>query len=169
MTKANASLNARLQSLSRETLEEYLAVSTRLADIQESEASQKNFLKFVKSVWPDFIEGNHHRVFAQKLQEVADGKLKRLIVNMPPRHTKSEFASYLFPAYLVGRNPKLKIIQTTHTGELAMNFGRKMRNLIDSVEFKKIFPKSALAPDSKSAGRWRGVWAGRLRAGARTY
>jgi|TARA_A100001391_G_scaffold22893_1_gene12602 predicted phage terminase large subunit-like protein len=151
---ANGSLRKRLESLSKDTLEEYLAVASRLREIEESEAGQKNFLKFINSVWPDFIEGSHHRVFAQKLQDVADGKLKRLIVNMPPRHTKSEFASYHFPAWLVGRNPKLKIIQTTHTGELAMNFGRKMRNLIDSAEYKKIFPEAQLAADSKSAGRW---------------
>ena len=151
---ANGSLRKRLESLSKDTLEEYLAVASRLREVEESEAGQKNFLKFINSVWPDFIEGSHHRVFAQKLQDVADGKLKRLIVNMPPRHTKSEFASYHFPAWLVGRNPKLKIIQTTHTGELAMNFGRKMRNLIDSAEYKKIFPEAQLAADSKSAGRW---------------
>ena len=154
MTKSNSQLDSRLHNLSREQLEEYLALRTRLHEVETSEESQKNFLKFVESVWPDFIEGAHHRVFASKLQEVAEGKLKRLIVNMPPRHTKSEFASNFFPAWLVGRNPKLKIIQTTHTGELAMNFGRKMRNLIDSAEYKKIFPKAALAPDSKSAGRW---------------
>ena len=147
-------LNTRLQSLSRDQLEEYLALTTRLQELSTSEEGQEKFLKFVKYVWPDFIEGSHHRVYAEKLQAVADGTLKRLIINLPPRHTKSEFASYLFPAWLVGRNPKLKIIQTTHTGELAMNFGRKMRNLIDSNEFKKIFPLSGLSPDSKSAGRW---------------
>jgi predicted phage terminase large subunit-like protein len=150
----DASLRSRLENLSKDTLEEYLAVYSRLREMEESEERRKNLLKFIKTVWPDFIEGAHHRVFAQKLQEVADGKLKRLIVNMPPRHTKSEFASFLFPAWLVGNNPKLKIIQTTHTGELAMNFGRKMRNLIDSPEYRKIFPETALAPDSKSAGRW---------------
>jgi predicted phage terminase large subunit-like protein len=147
-------MTSRLTQLSREQLEEYLAVKTRLQQMEKSEEAQKNFLKFVGRVWPDFIEGAHHRIFAQKLQQVAEGDLKRLIVNMPPRHTKSEFASYLFPAWLVGRNDKLKIIQTTHTGELAMNFGRKMRNLIDSAEYKDIFPKVTLSPDSKSAGRW---------------
>jgi predicted phage terminase large subunit-like protein len=154
MTKVNGKLDSRLQSMSHEQLEEYVALTTRLNDLEQSDRAQKNFLDFTKSVWPDFIQGTHHKIFAQKLQDVADGKLKRLIVNMPPRHTKSEFASYLFPAWLVGRTPKLKIIQTTHTGELAMNFGRKMRNLIDSQEYKKIFPKSALSADSKSAGRW---------------
>ena len=154
MALQNRKLDARLQNLSREQLEEYITICTRLNDIKLSEEAQANFLRFVKHAWPDFIEGSHHRIFAQKLQEVAEGKLKRLIVNMPPRHTKSEFASYLFPAYLVGRNPKLKIIQTTHTGELAMNFGRKMRNLIDSREFRQVFPGVTLSADSKSAGRW---------------
>ena len=72
---------------------------------------------------------------------------------MPPRHTKSEFASYLLPAWMVGRNPKLKIIQATHTGELAIRFGRKAKNLIDSEEYSKIF-QTRLQEDSKAAGRW---------------
>ena len=154
MALQNRRLEARLQTLSREQLEEFVAIKTRLSDIELSEKAQANFLHFVAHIWTDFIEGKHHRIFASKLQEVAEGKLKRLIVNMPPRHTKSEFASYLFPAYLVGRNPKLKIIQTTHTGELAMFFGRKMRNLIDSREFRQVFPGVTLSADSKSAGRW---------------
>ena len=115
---------------------------------------QKNdFLSFVKCVWPDFIEGSHHRHIAKKFNDLATGKLKRLIVNMPPRHTKSEFASYLLPAWMVGRNPKLKIIQATHTGELAIRFGRKIKHLIDSADYNKIF-HTKLQEDSKAAGRW---------------
>jgi hypothetical protein len=95
-------------------------------------------MSFVKAVWPEFIEGAHHRVIAQKFNDLATGKITRLIVNMPPRHTKSEFASYLLPAWMVGRNPKLKIIQATHTGELAVRFGRKAKTLIDSEDYKKI-------------------------------
>ena len=69
-------------------------------------------------------------------------------------NTKSEFASYLFPAWMMGRNPKMKIIQATHTTELAVNFGRKTKNLIDSDEYKAIFPEVKLAADSKASGRW---------------
>jgi|TARA_B100000929_G_scaffold282845_1_gene263251 predicted phage terminase large subunit-like protein len=115
--------------------------------------AKNDFLSFVKCVWPDFIEGSHHRHIAKKFNKLATGELKRLIVNMPPRHTKSEFASYLLPAWMVGRNPKLKIIQATHTGELAIRFGRKAKNLIDSQEYSKIF-KTRLQEDSKAAGRW---------------
>jgi len=115
--------------------------------------AKTDFLSFVKCVWPEFIEGSHHRHIAEKFNKLATGELKRLIVNMPPRHTKSEFASYLLPAWMVGRNSKLKIIQATHTGELAIRFGRKAKNLIDSPEYHKIF-KTRLQEDSKAAGRW---------------
>ena len=115
--------------------------------------AKNDFLSFVKCVWPEFVEGSHHRHIAEKFNKLATGELKRLIVNMPPRHTKSEFASYLLPAWMVGRNPKLKIIQATHTGELAIRFGRKAKHLIDSEEYSKIF-ETTLQEDSKAAGRW---------------
>ena len=104
-------------------------------------------------MWPDFVEGSHHRHIADKFNKLATGEIKRLIVNMPPRHTKSEFASYLLPSWMVGREPKLKIIQTTHNAELAVRFGRKAKNLIDSDDYQKIF-KTTLQEDSKAAGRW---------------
>ncbi|MBO70717.1 MAG: hypothetical protein CL508_00150 [Actinobacteria bacterium] len=115
--------------------------------------AKNDFLSFVKCVWPEFIEGSHHRHIAEKFNKLASGEIKRLIVNMPPRHTKSEFASFLLPAWMVGRRPKLKIIQATHTGELAIRFGRKAKNLIDSPEYQKIF-ETTLQEDSKAAGRW---------------
>tara|TARA_R100000750_G_scaffold89_1_gene150 strand:+ start:167 stop:547 length:381 start_codon:yes stop_codon:yes gene_type:complete len=83
---------------------------------------QSDFLVFVKHMWPDFIEGSHHKVIAKKFNRLASGEIKRLIINMPPRHTKSEFASYLLPAWMIGKNPKLKIIQATHTAETCGSF-----------------------------------------------
>ena len=115
--------------------------------------AKDDFLSFVKCVWPDFIEGSHHRHIAKKFNELATGEINRLIINMPPRHTKSEFASYLLPAWMVGREPKLKIIQATHTAELAIRFGRKAKNLIDSEDYRKIFD-TTLSEDSQAAGRW---------------
>ena len=126
----------------------------RLTMLESQKKSQENYLTFVKKIWPSFIEGKHHKIYADKLQKVADGKIKRLIINMPPRHTKSEFASYLFPAWLMGRRPDLKIIQATHTAELAVGFGRKVKNLIDSDDFRDIFPDIKLATDAKASGRW---------------
>jgi predicted phage terminase large subunit-like protein len=126
----------------------------RLSVLEDRKEREDNFLNFVKFVWPQFIEGNHHKIYAQKLQDVADGKINRLIINMPPRHTKSEFASYLFPAWLMGRDPSKKIIQATHTAELAVGFGRKVKNLIDDEQFREVFPDVKLATDAKASGRW---------------
>jgi predicted phage terminase large subunit-like protein len=123
-------------------------------ELHEREQYQTSFLEFVKYVWPSFITGNHHKIFAEKLERVARGKLKRLIVNMPPRHTKSEFASYLFPAWVMGQSPSTKIIQATHTAELAVGFGRKVKNLLDSDIYRDVFPDMELARDAKASGRW---------------
>ena len=121
---------------------------------KKKESQIKNdFMSFVKHVWPDFIEGSHHKEVAKKFNEIAEGKTKRVIINMAPRHTKSEFASYLLPAWMVGRNPKLKIIQSTNTTELSVRFGRKAKALMDSPEYKEVF-KTRLKEDSQAAGKW---------------
>jgi len=112
-----------------------------------------DFMTFVKHMWPEFIEGSHHKDMADAFNRIREGKLKRLIVNMPPRHTKSEFASFFLPAWMIGNNPALKIIQATHTAELAVRFGRKAKTLMDSEEYKNVFT-TRLREDSKAAGRW---------------
>ena len=114
----------------------------------------KNFLSFVKYVWPEFIEGSHHKIINKKFNDLAQGKIKRLIINMPPRHTKSEFASYLLPAWMIGKNPKLKIIQATHTADLAIDFGRKTKNLVDEPGYRELF-STRLQEDSQAAGKWK--------------
>ena len=131
-----------------------LRLKLRLAQLDKVENSKNNFLDFVQAMWPEFILGNHHKTIAKKLEDIASGKIKRLIINMPPRHTKSEFASFLFPAWMIGRNPAMKIIQATHTTELAVNFGRKVKNLLETDEYATVFPKTKLAADSKASGRW---------------
>jgi len=116
--------------------------------------AKEDFMVFVNYVWPTFIHGEHHVKMARAFERVARGETKRLIINMPPRHTKSEFASYLLPAWFLGKFPEKKIIQTSHTAELAVGFGRKVRNLVDSESYKDIFPTVGLQSDSKAAGRW---------------
>ena len=118
------------------------------------EQAQGDFMKFVNEMWPGFIHGRHHKVMARKFEDIANGKIKRLIINMPPRHTKSEFASYLLPAWFLGKFPGKKIIQTSNTAELAVGFGRKVRNLVSSEQYHRIFPNVNLRSDSKAAGRW---------------
>lgn len=126
----------------------------RLEKLAVLENARANFLDFVRYVWPQFICGPHHAIMAKKFEALVRGELNRVIINIAPRHGKSELTSYLFLAWLMGQEPDAKIIQATHTAELAMRFGRKVRNLMDSDIYKEVFPEVSLAVDSKAAGRW---------------
>lgn len=153
----NISLNdipAILPQLSPAEKNLILAELDKLEQLKSKERAQEKFLSFVREAWPTFISGRHHAKMADAFERVARGELKRLIINMPPRHTKSEFGSYLLPAWFLGKFPGKKIIQTSHTADLAVDFGRKVRNLVDSEIFSKIFPGVALRTDSKAAARW---------------
>jgi predicted phage terminase large subunit-like protein len=143
-----------LPLLSEQEQRQLLVELETLQELKRKELAQEKFLSFVGEVWPTFIGGRHHARMAEAFERVARGECKRLIINMPPRHTKSEFASYLLPAWFLGKYPSKKVIQTSHTAELAVGFGRKVRNLVDSEAYKKIFPELALQADSKAAGRW---------------
>ena len=140
--------------LTKTEAKEFTVLLEELEKREFQEEATSSFMNFVKVIWSDFIEGDHHYKMAEAFDRIAEGKLKRLIINMPPRHTKSEFASHLFPAYLLGKNPKLKIIEATHTADLAINFGRKVRDLIDRDDYHELFPDTALKADSRSAGKW---------------
>jgi len=143
-----------LPLLSLPEQERLLAELEKLEELKMRKLSQERFLPFVNQVWPSFISGRHHAKMAEAFERVAKGECKRLIINMPPRHTKSEFASYLLPAWFLGKFPHKKVIQTAHTAELAVGFGRKVRNLVDQEIYAKIFPGLGLQADSKAAGRW---------------
>jgi predicted phage terminase large subunit-like protein len=147
-------LESNLDKLSDAQLRAMLEHVGGTVEARKKENCQDNFMDFVHKVWPNFIDGDHHVKMAAAFEKVAKGECKRLIVNMPPRHTKSEFASYLLPAWFLGKFPEKKIIETAHTAELAVGFGRKVRNLVDSDVYKSIFPGVGLQSDSKAAGRW---------------
>lgn len=121
---------------------------------KELDGAREKFLPYVKFMWPGFVEGSHHRIIADLFDDVLSGRKNRVIINMPPRHTKSEFASIYLPSFFLGKYPDKKIIQASHTSELAVGFGRKVRNLIDRKDFQMLFPNISLAADSKAAGRW---------------
>ena len=126
---------------------------SQLLEFDKVERCKESFIFFASQMWPGFISGKHHQIMADAFERVAAGSLKRLIINMPPRHTKSEFASYLLPSWFLGKFPEKKIIQTAHTAELAVGFGRKVRNLVSSEHFATVFD-TKLSTDSKAAGRW---------------
>ena len=117
-----------------------------LAELEELEKTrsldlrQNKFLEFVKHVYPGYKVGAHHKRLAQIFEDIANGKKKRVIVNIAPRHGKSELISYLAPAWFLGKYPHKKIIMASHTADLAVNFGRRVRNLVGSDAYSDIFP-----------------------------
>jgi predicted phage terminase large subunit-like protein len=143
-----------VRSLSPADQEKLLSQVSEYKDAVEREKCQEHFMPYVKKMWPGFIHGRHHAVMAKKFEEIASGKLKRLIINLGPRHTKSFFASYLFPSWFLGKYPNKKVIQASNTADLAVGFGRQVRNLVGSEEYAKIFNGVSLRQDSKAAGRW---------------
>jgi hypothetical protein len=118
------------------------------------EIAKDSFLDFIHHVYPDYKVGAHHRRLAKIFEEIAEGKKKRVVVNIAPRHGKSEMISYLAPAWFLGKFPHKKIIMASHTADLAVNFGRRVRNLVGSDNYKDIFTQVELQSDSKSASRW---------------
>ena len=117
-------------------------------------AARQDMISFAKRVYPGFKVGAHHKKLAKIFTDVIEGRKNRVIINIAPRMGKSEFSSYLFPAFFLGKYPNKKIIMGTHTASLSEDFGRKVRNLIDSEEYRELFPQTVVADDQKAAGKW---------------
>ena len=143
-----------ISSLPKNEQKELYMMLEKLEELKAVEKSQNSFLDFIKHVYPNYIIGEHHRRLAQLFEDIANGKKKRIIVNIAPRHGKSELISYLAPAWFLGKHPHKKVIMASHTADLAVNFGRRVRNLVGSENYKDVFPEVQLQADSKSASRW---------------
>lgn len=124
----------------------------------ERNNARNNLLDFTKYTFPEFEAAKHHDLIASKLQEVEEkvrqGKGARLMIFTPPRHTKSELASRRFPAWTLGRNPSWQIITATYAMDFAADFGRDVRHIVKSNEYRHLFPEVELSQDVKAAARW---------------
>ncbi len=109
-----------------------------------------SFLDFINHVYPGYKVGPHHRKLARIFEEIANGVKKRVIVNIAPRHGKSEMISYLAPAWFLGKYPHKKVIMASHTADLAVNFGRRVRNLVGSESYRDIFPSVELQSEQEA-------------------
>ena len=143
-----------LDSFSGDEVAEIDKLVDELATRKQNQLSYDDLIEFCKAMMPDFIVGRHHRILADLLMEIERGDKDRAAVNIPPRHGKSQLVSIFFPAWYLGRNPNKKVMMVSHTTDLAVDFGRKVRNLISTPDYQAIFPTVKLASDSKSAGRW---------------
>jgi len=145
---------AMLDSSSETSLLSLDRMMRRLEEEDTLQRTRDDLIEFCKKMQPDYKVGRHHRILADQLMALEDGSKDRVCVNIPPRHGKSQLVSIFYPAWFLGRNPGKKVMMVSHTTDLAVDFGRKVRNLITTDEYKEIFPEVSLAIDSKSAGRW---------------
>src|SRR5690606_5320312 len=88
------------------------------AELATRELSRRNHLDFVVYNFPEYKTNWHHKLLINKLEQVQAGKIKRLMVFMPPRHGKSELCSIQFPAWSLGKNKNQNIIQASYSGDL---------------------------------------------------
>lgn len=143
-----------LDSFSDEEITEIDKLVEELGVRKRNKTAYDDLIEFCKRMQDDYIVGRHHRILADLLMAIEAGDEDRICVNIPPRHGKSQLVSIFFPAWFLGRNPNKKVMMVSHTTDLAVDFGRKVRNLISLEDYKEIFPTVKLAVDSKSAGRW---------------
>lgn len=143
-----------LDAFSEEEILEIDRMVDELNNRKANKAAYMDLIEFCKRMQPDYLVGKHHKILATMLMSIERGDKDRICVNIPPRHGKSQLVSIYFPAWFLGRNPDKKVMMVSHTTDLAVDFGRKVRNLISSSEYQAIFPTVRLAQDSKSAGRW---------------
>lgn len=144
----------RLHMLSPNEQQELMRLVEETAVEAEREVAREDFLAFCRRVWPNMVLGPHHQKIASIFERVAKGELKRVCISIAPRSTKSEMSSFLFPSWFMGKFPHKQIMQASHKADLAVGFGRKVRNLVDSEDYRGVFPGVKLRADSKAAGRW---------------
>ena len=153
------------ESLTNEDLRRLQELNGKLEYEDKLDKARGNFLPYVRHLWPTiynddktirsgFIPGADHKIVAEKFDRIVSGDLKRLIINMPPRHTKSEFASVYLPSFFMGKNPSGFIMQATHSSELSLKFGGKVRDLVKKPEYQELFPGTSLKADVKAKGVW---------------
>lgn len=143
-----------LPTLPEEQQAELAKLTEQVTVAEHRRRCRDDFLYFVKYMWPEFIEGPHHKAMADCFERMAKNKLSRAAISMAPRSGKSRLTSVFFPAWYLGKFPSHKVLQVSHKSDLAVGFGRDVRNIFSDPRFKDIFPDVSLRADSKAAGRW---------------
>lgn len=124
-----------------------------LAELLARKKATARLIPFTEYTFPQYVSAPHHTLIAEHLEAVARGEIDRLMINMPPRHGKSELASRRFPAWFLGKHPDKSVIAASYNSDLATDFGRQVRNILATPEFGQLFD-ARLAEDSRAANRW---------------
>ena len=147
-----------MENLNSNYLESFINLKGLLSQKVNTD-SYSDFLTFVRLMAPslvsDFQMGKHIEVISNKLKQLEEGEIKRLMVFLPPRSSKSVICSKLFPAWYIGRNPEHEILTVSHSDQLSSDFGRSVRDIVNTEEFTKIFHGVQLRSDVRAAGKWK--------------
>ena len=139
-------------------LSSYLDLNN-LLNLSILQSTQTDFLTFVRLMAPilvsDWKMGRHIELISNKLRQLESGEIKRLMVFLPPRSSKSLICSKLFPSWYIGRNPQHEILTVSHSDHLSSDFGRSVRDVVNSEEFQNIFKGVSLRTDVRAAGKWK--------------
>jgi predicted phage terminase large subunit-like protein len=116
--------------------------------------ARTSFATFCEAIAPEEPPALHHRLICQAGDAIIEGKLNRVLVMMPPGSAKSTYGTVRFPAFYLGRLGNKGVITASYGDTLAERFGGKVRNLVRSSEYQRIFPGTQLAADSQAKGEW---------------
>lgn len=141
-----------------------LALLDELEERKRTMLAQSEFLAFIAAVDPAYKFGTHLKRLGALLTQVELGEKDRVAVSMAPRFGKSQMISIYYPAWYLGKHPDHKMIVASHTVDLAVDMARKVRNLMQTPDYKRIFPGVAIAADAKAAGKWNTTKGGEVYA-----
>lgn len=145
------------ERIAREEREAFDLAAAVKQEQAERVLARRRLLPFIKRINPDYDPGWVHADICQRLEKFAEAieqkKSPRLMIFMPPRHGKSEIGSKTFPGWYLGRNPKHEVIACSYSGDLAKDFSRKVRDMMELEKFQSVFA-TRLSKDSKSVERW---------------
>jgi predicted phage terminase large subunit-like protein len=125
------------------------------SELLRRRTARRSLIDFTAYTSRTYQPASHHRLIADKLEAVERGEIDRLMINMPPRHGKSELASRRFPAWFLGRNPEATIISASYNLDKAQEFGGEVRDILRSPEYQTLFPGVGLKEDTRAKGFWR--------------
>ena len=152
--QSKAEIEAMLRRMRPDEMADMLALLDELEERKRVSLAQQDFLSFIAAVDPTYKFGVHLKRLGGLLMNVEEGAKDRIAVSMAPRFGKSQMISIYYPAWYLGRHPDHKVIVASHTADLAVDMARKVRNLMQTQEYRRIFPEVSIAADAKAAGKW---------------
>tara|TARA_R100001086_G_scaffold249362_1_gene188871 strand:- start:167 stop:1807 length:1641 start_codon:yes stop_codon:yes gene_type:complete len=150
-----------------------MEVPERPGDVSASDAAKalivrqkarEGVVEFAEFVDPMYKSYPVHRLIGDRLDRIEKGELRRLAIFVPPAIGKSRLVSEIFPAYFLGRNPALEVIQTSYDDDLTKGFGRMVRNTVAEKAYQLLFPGVEIAKDAKAMDAWKTVQGGEYKA-----